>query len=227
MKVSIQIPVYTGVRFLKEALESVYRQTYGNFEIIVVDDGAKVDVPALLSAYPEVIYIWQEHRGVAAARNRALDASSGEIIAFLDADDVWAEDKLEKQVLYLKEHPECEIIFTGVENFTELSQEHMTGRQKQLQQTDIANCLVSCCVRKSVFETYGVYQEACEYGEDTEFLARLAAAGVNMEHCLQETLYFRRIHEENMSLEHERVAKSDYLKLLAGAFRRAKKKSEV
>lgn len=222
IKVSIQIPVYTGTEFLKEALSSVYEQTYDNYEVIVVDDGSGVDFSKIRKAYPDVIFLTQEHSGVAAARNRALELSDGELIAFLDADDLWSADKLKKQVIYLQEHPECEVVFCGVKNFTELFCEDMTGRQKQLFSAVLSKCMVSSCVRRSLFEKYGNYEEDRAYGEDTEIMARWAAAGVDLKHCQEEELYFRRIHKKNMSLLHENVKKEPYLELLASAFRRAR-----
>jgi len=224
VKVSIQIPVYTGANFLKEALDSIQKQTYDNYEVIVVDDGIGEDISSMLAAYPNAIFLRQDHQGVAAARNYALEYSTGEIIAFLDADDLWSEDKLQKQIDYLKEHPECEIVFSKTENFTKLLQEDMTSRQRQLLDTKISNCMVSSCVRRSVFEKYGNYQEKYEYGEDTEIMARWAAAGVNLDHCLADNLYFRRVHNDNMSLLHKKVGKKEYLELLAEAFRNARKK---
>ena len=226
MKVSIQIPVFSVTDFLCDAIESIYRQTYKDYEIIVIDDGAAADIPAILAPYPDVIYYRQEHKGVAAARNRAIELSGGEVIAFLDADDLWDESKLKKQTDYLKAHPECEIVFSGTENFTGLHREAMTDRQRQLFDTEISKYLGSSCVRRSVFENYGSYQESYEYGEDTELMARFAAAGVSMEHCLKDKLYFRRIHEDNMSLLHKNVGKTEYLKLLAAAFRKAKNSKE-
>lgn len=224
MKVSIQIPVYNGAGFLSEALESIRRQTYQDYEIIVVDDGSEEMYKKEWSFAPDIMYCRQEHRGVAAARNHALQLSSGEVIAFLDADDLWEPDKLEKQMRYLQEHPECEVIFCGVQNFTQIPEQNLTERQNCLLQTKISNCLVGSCIRKRVFERYGGYQENLNYGEDTELLARLGAAGVRLDHCLEENLYLRRVHGENMSLLHEKVGRQEYLELLAEAFRRGRKK---
>lgn len=226
MKVSIQIPVNTaGAAFLKEAMESLQRQTYHDYEVIVVDDGSAADVGSMLKEYPNVTFLTQEHKGVAAARNCALKHSLGDVIAFLDADDLWAEEKLQKQICYLNEHPECDVIFAGTKNFTELSEEILTNRQKQLLHTNISTCLVSSCVRKSLFERYGGFREDLTYGEDTEIMARWAAAGICLAHCLEEPLYFRRIHAENMSLLHNKIEKKEYLELLAAAFRRARKET--
>lgn len=223
MKVSIQIPIYNGAVFLEHALQSIYNQSYGDCEVILIDDGSDADISDIRKAYPQVLYCKQEHQGVAAARNRALQLSSGELIAFLDADDVWAADKLEKQVAYLQKHPDCELVFVETQNFTALSPEQMTKRQKELYAVKIEKCLVSSCVRRSVFDKYGNFSEEKAYGEDTELLARWAAAGVNLGHCIPKPLYFRRVHEENMSLLHKNVGKEEYLALLAGAFRKAKR----
>lgn len=226
MKVSIQIPVNTGTAFLKDALESIHRQTYQDFEVIVVDDGSGEDLSEIVSKYEKVRFVRQEHLGVAAARNRALSCSSGEVIAFLDADDLWTEEKLEKQMHYLNNHPECMIVFSGTENFTEIPSELLNERQKQILGTLLSKCLVSSCVRKEVFETYGNFLETCNYGEDTELMARWAACGVSLDHCIHDMLYLRRVHAENMSLRHKKAGKKEYLELLATAFRKARKNTE-
>lgn len=98
-RVSVVIPIYNAASTVARAIDSVLRQTLQDFEIIVVDDGSTDDVQQVLERYGDrVFYIYQEHRGCSAARNRGISEARGEYIAFLDADDWWLPAKLEKQV---------------------------------------------------------------------------------------------------------------------------------
>lgn len=224
-RVSIQIPVYNSGRFIGKALDSILAQTYQDYEIIVIDDGSVDDTAEIVSKYSEVKYLYQEHSGVSVARNKAIQMAEGEFVAFLDADDMWAPEKLEKQVSYLDAHPECSMIFTKVENFADGEIKEMSQRQEELLKTEIEYCLVSSLMRKELFTKYGLFVEEYGYGEDTEVLARLRARGIDMTKCLDEPLYLRRVHTTNTSLDHKKVSKDEYLSLLAGAFRKARKRS--
>jgi glycosyltransferase involved in cell wall biosynthesis len=97
--VSVIIPTYNYGRFLTEAISSALEQTHPPLEIIVIDDGSTDDTADVAERFSaQVTYIRQENAGVSAARNRGVAESSGELIAFLDADDIWEPTKLEKQV---------------------------------------------------------------------------------------------------------------------------------
>ncbi len=96
MKVSIIIPTYNRAHLVKRAIYSVLNQTFKNFELIVVDDGSQDNTKEVLESIDDlrVKIIFQENRGVSAARNKGIYESSGDIIALLDSDDEWLEDKL-------------------------------------------------------------------------------------------------------------------------------------
>jgi glycosyltransferase involved in cell wall biosynthesis len=98
MKISVIIPNYNYARFLPKAIESVLNQTFRNFEIIVVDNDSNDDSLIVLDKYPEVRVISQKNQGQARSRNVGVENSSGEFLAFLDADDFWHPEKLEKQI---------------------------------------------------------------------------------------------------------------------------------
>jgi len=106
-RVSVVVPAYNAGRFLLRAVESVRAQTYPAHEIIVVDDGSTDESPDLIQRYiPPVRCFRQENSGAAVARNRGIQEATGNWIAFLDADDYWYPQKLERQVGLLREHPE-------------------------------------------------------------------------------------------------------------------------
>src|SRR6185437_11144924 len=95
-RVSVVIPTYNSGPLVTEAVESVLAQTLPAAEVLVVDDGSTDDTPERLAAYGERIrYLPQANQGVAAARNRGIREATGDLIAFLDADDVWHPRKLE------------------------------------------------------------------------------------------------------------------------------------
>jgi glycosyltransferase involved in cell wall biosynthesis len=111
--VSVVIPSYNRGTLLIEAIESVLSQSVDPSEIIVVDDGSTDSTEALIEPYRSRIrYVRQQNGGVSSARNRAIREASGELIAFLDADDVWHPRKLEIQLRILQDHPELGLLGT-------------------------------------------------------------------------------------------------------------------
>ena len=109
--VSVIIPTFNREHCLMRALNSALAQSYPIQEIIVVDDGSTDATEKLIQeSYPSVIYIKQENHGVSAARNRGIKNSLGSWLAFLDSDDEWLPDKLEKQFSALEQQPEFKII---------------------------------------------------------------------------------------------------------------------
>lgn len=119
-RISVVIPVYNCERYIADAVLSVRQQTYPVHEIIVVDDGSTDGTRAALAPHWDSIrYIQRPHEGVAAARNAGIALSSGEFIAFLDADDIWLPEKLQLQVEYFHSHPECALVYTDMKVFDE------------------------------------------------------------------------------------------------------------
>ena len=109
-RVSVLMPVYNCESYINKAIESVLDQTFQDFELIVVNDGSSDKSGEIASSYPQVRYFDRPHKGIPETRNFAVSKAEGELITFLDADDLWAPEKLEHQVKYLDEHPDCDII---------------------------------------------------------------------------------------------------------------------
>lgn len=103
--VSVIIPFYSNVDWLKEAVDSVLQQTYPNLELILINDGSKEDTSKFLKCYNnKLIYIEKENGGPASARNEGINRASGEYIAFLDSDDIWVKEKVQKQVEFMQKN---------------------------------------------------------------------------------------------------------------------------
>lgn len=112
--VSVIMPVFNGAAYLRTAIESVLRRSYKNLELVIADDGSTDGSRTIVSEYlfdHRLVFLENEiNLGVAATRNRAIAASSGNLITFLDQDDVWLERKLELQVAAIKSHPEVGLL---------------------------------------------------------------------------------------------------------------------
>lgn len=122
--ISVIIPTYNSENSIGDALDSVFSQTHRPIEIIVIDDGSTDGTAEIVKQYVrtcptgegiELVYIHQENSGPSKARNAGIRASHGEYIAFLDADDVWMQDKLEKQLRIFMKQADIDIVFTDVQ----------------------------------------------------------------------------------------------------------------
>ena len=111
--VSIVMPVWKSERYIAEAVKSVLGQTFEAFELLIVDDGSPDGSLDICRAFsdPRIRYLRQENRGLAAARNTGLRHARGEFIAFLDSDDIWEPEKLERHVAHLRSSPGVGVSF--------------------------------------------------------------------------------------------------------------------
>ncbi len=178
---SAVIPVYNRRKLIKKSVNSVLEQSFRDFELIVVDDGSTDETPSVIKGYSDkrVRYIRKENSGPAAARNRGIEESRGDFIAFLDSDDWWLKDKLRETCRALRENPGYLIYH---------SQERWYRRGKLLNQKKIhakpsgyvfSRCLQLCCisistaaVSKSLFKKIGLFDEALPACEDYDFWLR-------------------------------------------------------
>jgi len=116
--VSVVIPAYNAARLIPEAIDSVLAQTYKRLEVIVVDDGSTDDTRSRVRAYGGVRYVWQRNSGgVSAPRNHGLRVAHGDLVAFLDADDLMAPRRIETVVRVMSQHPDVALAFTNFQHF--------------------------------------------------------------------------------------------------------------
>ena len=113
--VSVVMPVFNGERYLKEAVEGILNQTFGDFEFIIINDGSTDNTRGILESYADarIKLVEQEHQGLIASLNRGLAIAGGEYVARMDSDDIAAPERFEKQVAFLRTHPKIGILGTA------------------------------------------------------------------------------------------------------------------
>jgi len=178
--ISVIIPTYNRAYILSKAIESVLNQTFKDLELIVVDDGSTDETPYLVSKYP-IIYVRKPHRGVSHTRNVGVLKAKGDFIAFLDSDDAFVEDKLEKQIKFFEKYPDYKIVQTDEIWY---KGDKKINPKKIHQKAEgwffdraIKLCVVSIStvlIKREVFSEIGLFDEDFPVCEDYEFWLRVA-----------------------------------------------------
>lgn len=216
MKISAVIPTYNNAAFIAAAVASIRKQTVPVAEIIVVDDGSTDDSEAVVEKIrPPVTYIKQPNQGPSAARNTGILAARHGWIAFLDADDQWTPDKIEKQVDLIHKLPELVLVAGDMSEIdseerliTEsvLAKHHLLEKFQKLQGGAIPNALAelvsknfiptgTVLVKKGALIEAGLFNRAIRFGEDLELWTKIAANHAIA--CIPEVLMLRRQHGNN------------------------------
>lgn len=187
--VSVVIPVYNGERFLREALDSVFAQTFQDFEVICVDDGSTDKSPDLLREYGSKVTVLQQvNKGACAARNAGVRRSTSPYVAFLDQDDIWYSPKLERQVGALDAGPDVVLALCNSDRMDlegRLLQVGATVAERPGLLTEPLGLLMgedqllssALMVRRDAFERAGMYDTELHGFEDFDLCARLKRQG--------------------------------------------------
>jgi glycosyltransferase involved in cell wall biosynthesis len=165
--VSVIIPTYNRANLVQRAIKSVLNQTYKNIEIIVVDDGSEDNTEEVVRAFNDerIKYIRnKENKGVAASRNIGLKFSKGEYITFLDSDDEFLPEKIEKQLKFLKQRGELD--FVVCESCKKNENDEIKTRRKM-------HSLLQVLIKKDAFEKIGNFDENFYFADDTDILVRM------------------------------------------------------
>jgi len=199
--ISCIIPVFNGERYLREALDSIFQQTYHPLEVIVADDGSTDGTASVVASYGErVAYLRQANAGPGAARNLGLTAGQGDFVAFLDADDLWHPEKLARQMARFEARPELDLCITHVQNFwiPELQPEAEKLRTHRFMQPIPGYAPQTLLAKRALFNTVGPFNSQLRVGDDTDWFLRAAEQRVVME-VLPDVLVYRRLHHTNLT----------------------------
>ncbi len=211
-KVSIILPVYNAARYLPECIESLIKQTYEEFELIIINDGSTDSSGDVIEHYRMQdarikVYAWQ-NRGLIASLNKAISVSEGAYIVRMDADDIAHEDRLAKQISYMENNPKCDVLGTSAIKIDMFGK--VIGRiSVPVGGKDVAAHLMinspvihpSVVFRRLSVDKY-LYNEFDQLAEDYGLWLRLYN-GENI-HNLQEALLYYRIHPDSISVKRKR-----------------------
>ena len=225
--VSIIIPAFNAQLFIAETLKSILDQTYQNFEVIVVDDGSTDNTAKEVMHYDsKVSYYYQINSGAGAVpRNTGIKKCRGELLCFIDADDLMVEDRLETQVDFFKRNPEVSLIFSDYRNFSERGayteshfqtcpclSRYLKGKNEIIIEhacTHLARENFGICssfmIRRGLLDVEEGFDPALKASEDFHFYYRMARhtkVGV-----INKIGVMRRLHEHNLSNQTVRILK--------------------
>ena len=208
--VSVIMPAYNAADYIARAIESVLIQNYRNFELIVVDDGSTDRTADIVQSFKNepIKYFFKENGGVASARNFTLKKSGGSFIVILDSDDMMTPDFLARHLQVFEQHPEADLVYCDDCLIDEQDEPvRVIDRPEYLDRKALIRDLFRCgypvvpfrtCIRKSVFDKIGLFDEKLLVAEDYDMMRRFVKNGLKSHH-LKGALYLRRMTPDSLS----------------------------
>jgi len=222
--ISVIIPVFNCERYLGEAIESVLSQTCRATEILVIDDGSTDGTGHVARSYsPLVRYVFQRNSGAASARNRGAELAREVFLSFLDADDVWVEDKLSRQIACFEQDPDLDMIFGYAEHFISPDiAEELAAKFHCPEQPMPAPGPATMLIRRQAFFRAGPFDAEYGCGESISWFAKAMDRGLRGR-MVREVLLRRRVHLNNISRV-SRDVRDDYLRVVRDALERRRRR---
>ena len=206
--ISVIVPAFNAEKYIAEAVSSILAQDPAPDEVIIVNDGSTDNTGSIAESFDEPVRCFvQENTGAAAARNMGIRQARGDILAFLDADDIWLPGKLSRQLALLAESAELGAVFAHAQNFSVSS----TGIL-QFDPPVPGYVPGTMLARRSIFDEIGPFSEDFSRAEAVEFFVRLRESGLSLR-MLPEVFLHRRIHGENLGVR-KRHENTEYLHIL-------------
>jgi len=202
-RVSVVIPCYNTAAYVAETLDSVLAQTYRDFEIILVNDGSPdtARLECVLQPYlGRITYVVKENGGPSSARNAGIRAAQGELIAFIDSDDMWVPEYLAFQVARLDANPSADIVYPNAMFFRDGQRGHRLARPMSAPVpeatftalvTEECGVVYSLTARKAALERAGLFDEQLWRAEDFDLWLRCVKTGSRIIYHLEPLLHYR------------------------------------
>ena len=217
--VSVIVPLFNTERYIAEALDSILNQGYSPIEVVVVDDGSADAGPEIVEAYGQPVrLIRQSNQGPGGARNTGIKHSTGNLLAFLDADDVWEADKLEIQLAAIRDDPTVDFVFGHAVQFQSPDVAADARSKFRFDEKAMpAHLPGSLLAKRESFLRVGYYPLKL-VGSEIEWYLKARELDARIV-TLPEVLYRRRLHDRNIGVVH-RDSDRDRLAILKAALDR-------
>lgn len=213
--VSVIIPAYSCVEYAPAALDSVFAQTFTDFEVILINDGSPDTemLEHLIAQYQDrIVYLKQANRGPSAARNTGIRAARGKYLAFLDSDDCWPPEYLAAQMKLFEETPSPHLVYTDAVHFGDTPLPRKTFMQSLIPPVNFEDMLVhgsqiipsGTVVSRQVTIDAGLFDESLRAAEDYDLCLRIAYRGAKIAHQSR-VLALRRVHSKSASSDNTRI----------------------
>lgn len=223
--ISVIMPVFNTGKYVKEAIESVFSQTHKNMELICINDGSTDNSLSILKSFGNKIILLSSKNncGVSEARNKGIRIAKGEFLAFLDADDVWENNKLEVQMNQFDINSNLDISFSYMKCFISPDLSEEAKRIRYCPPDSVSGHIPSTAViKRTSFEKVGYFDSRFKNGQFIDWLIKTKEIGLNIG-TVNDVLLLRRIHETNIGVRERETSRSDYLKIVKEALDRKRK----
>jgi glycosyltransferase involved in cell wall biosynthesis len=217
---SVVVPCHNGAVYLAAALRSALEQSHAPLEVLVVDDGSTDDSVAIAESFgPPVRSLRQPASGAAAARNRGLDEARGELIAFLDADDLWTPGAIERLVRTLLSSAENDAVIGATEQFASPELDPAARARLRFEPGPfVARLSGALVVRRAAFDRVGRFSTELTTGEFVDWFLRAEDRGVRTVE-IPDVVLRRRLHRTNHGVV-QAAARNDYVRVIKAALDR-------
>jgi glycosyltransferase involved in cell wall biosynthesis len=219
--ISCIISGYNGERYVREAIDSVFAQSYRPIEVIVADDGSTDGSARAAAEYGDRLrFVTQPTAGPPATRNLGLGAARGELVAFLDADDLWHPEKLERQMARFRSRPELDYCLTHVQLFwiAELREEEAAYRgHPRVQPPGYAT--TTLLARRALFDRIGAFNPELWFADSADWFTRATEHGAVME-VLPDVMTYRRMHHTNLTRRQDTEGREEWLRFVKSCLTR-------
>jgi glycosyltransferase involved in cell wall biosynthesis len=217
--ISVIIPTFNGRRYLAAAIQSVLGQSLPADEIIVADDGSDDDSAAIARRFGGPVRLLRlPHRGLPFTLNDAIAAARGDVLGFLDDDDLWAPEKLALQVAALRADPDLDAVFCHLVQFNDVEAAIVDPAEIAADGLPRVQGIAKSCmlIRRTAFDAVGPFDTSSGLGDFIEWYERAGSLPLRVR-VLDQVLAFRRRHGQNTSLTRARDLHARFLSIARGA----------
>lgn len=226
MSITVILPVYNGEKYLSQAIKSVLSQSHQPMEVIIIDDGSTDQTALIAKSFGTALrYHYQSNQGAGTARNKGVELAQGQLLAFLDADDLWVDNKLARQVQAFTADPELDMVFGHVHQFHSPELPDEVKQQIKIPVEIIPGQHAgTMLIKREAFQKAGPFKTDWELAEFVDWYIKAEEAGLKSV-MLPDVVMKRRLHKASQGT-YKRQHRQEYVRVLKAALDRRRQLSK-